>query len=69
MSEHDPELIIKMMLLRIEQLEKESHWLFKKIDSLFDAIAHGDDEHRKWLKQKITDHFFSDRKETDGRES
>ena len=25
--------------------------------SLFDAIAHGDDEHRAWLKQAIDDHF------------
>ena len=24
---------------------------------LFDAIAHGDDEHRAWLKQAIEDHF------------
>lgn len=28
-----------------------------KAASLFDAIAHGDDEHRKWLKQAIEDHF------------
>ena len=27
------------------------------VDSLFDAIAHGDDEHRAWLKKAIDDHF------------
>lgn len=26
-------------------------------DKLFDAIAHGDQEHRDWLKQAIKDHF------------
>ena len=25
--------------------------------TLFDAIAHGDDEHRAWLKKAIDDHF------------
>ena len=25
--------------------------------SLFDAIAHGDHEHRNWLKKAIADHF------------
>lgn len=28
-----------------------------KIDSLFSAVAHGDDEHRNWLRQAIDDHF------------
>jgi hypothetical protein len=27
------------------------------IDTLFDAIAHGDEAHRDWLKQAIDDHF------------
>ena len=26
-------------------------------ERLFDVIAHGDDEHRRWLKQAIEDHF------------
>ena len=25
--------------------------------SLFDAIKHGDDEHKAWLKEAIEDHF------------
>jgi hypothetical protein len=29
----------------------------EQIAGLFDAIAHGDDEHRAWLKQAIDDHF------------
>jgi len=28
-----------------------------KTDGLFDAIAHGDDEHRAWLKQAIKDYY------------
>ncbi len=28
-----------------------------RIDCLFDAIAHGDQEHRDWLKKAIDDHF------------
>ncbi len=28
-----------------------------KIGTLFDAIAHGDDTHRAWLKAKIEEHF------------
>lgn len=28
-----------------------------KIESLYDAIAHGDEKHRAWLKQAIEDHF------------
>lgn len=29
----------------------------KRIDSLFAAIEHGDERHRKWLKDKIEEHF------------
>lgn len=29
----------------------------ERIDTLYDAIAHGDEAHRAWLKQAITDHF------------
>ena len=28
-----------------------------KIDTLFEAIAHGDSEHRAWLKDAIDKHF------------
>lgn len=28
-----------------------------RCDSLYDAIAHGDDNHRAWLKQAIENHF------------
>lgn len=27
------------------------------VSTLFDAIKHGDDKHRAWLKQAIEDHF------------
>lgn len=29
----------------------------ERIDSLFDAITHGSNEHRAWLKKAIDDHF------------
>lgn len=29
----------------------------KAIDTLYDAIAHGDDNHRNWLRGKIDEHF------------
>lgn len=29
----------------------------KRIETLFDAIKHGDEAHRAWLKQAIEDHF------------
>ena len=28
-----------------------------RIDTLFDAIAHGDADHRAWLKEKLGEHF------------
>jgi hypothetical protein len=28
-----------------------------RCETLFDAIAHGDEKHREWLKQAIADHF------------
>lgn len=37
---------------RADRYEQE-----KKIATLFDAIAHGDEKHRAWLKQAIQDHF------------
>lgn len=27
------------------------------VESLYEEIAHGDDEHRKWLKDKLYDYF------------
>lgn len=31
----------------------------EKIATLYDAIAHGDDEHRRWLRQRLEEHFAS----------
>lgn len=31
--------------------------ILRKIDTLFGAIAHGDEKHRAWLKEKIDKHF------------
>lgn len=28
-----------------------------RIDRLFDAIAHGDEDHCAWLKKKLEEHF------------
>lgn len=35
----------------------EANELRDRRDTLFDAIAHGDEKHRAWLKQAIDDHF------------
>lgn len=29
----------------------------ESVDNLFDAIAHGSEEHRAWLKEALTEHF------------
>lgn len=29
----------------------------EKYETLYDAIAHGDEEHRAWLKEAIDNHF------------
>lgn len=31
--------------------------LLVRIGTLFDAIAHGDEKHRQWLREAIVDHF------------
>ena len=31
--------------------------LQKKCEALFDKIKHGDEEHQKWLKSAIDEHF------------
>ena len=32
-------------------------FIVERAETLFDAIAHGDDEHRFWLRRSIADHF------------
>lgn len=41
----------------IEYLERQGDKQRARIATLFDAIAHGDEKHRAWLKQAIKDHF------------
>lgn len=31
--------------------------LLERVGSLYEALAHGSDEHRAWLKKAIEDHF------------
>lgn len=38
-------------------MASEEAFMRDRWETLFDAIAHGDDEHRAWLKQAIEDHF------------
>lgn len=38
-------------------LVKEREELNKKINSLFEAIKHGDEEHQSWLAKAIIEHF------------
>lgn len=41
----------------IEVLENRYALVLIQVSSLFEAIAHGDEEHRAWLKRAISDHF------------
>ena len=38
----------------------EVHALLEKVDTLFDAIKHGDRAHQEWLKAAIRKHFGLD---------
>ena len=46
-----------------EMIEERDHLLdeltevYLKAEALFDAIVHGDDEHRRWLKEAIDNYF------------
>ena len=42
------------------KLIKENRVLRERVAGFFDAIAHGDDEHRRWLKAKIDDYLAAD---------
>jgi len=37
--------------------------LSDKVDSLFDVIKHGDQDHQDWLEKKIKDHFSEEEPE------
>ena len=39
------------------QEEVSSAYLSERVETLFDAIAHGSPEHRAWLRKAIDDHF------------
>lgn len=39
------------------QEEMSVAYLEERVATLFDAIAHGTEEHRAWLKKAIDDHF------------
>lgn len=32
-------------------------YFMEKVDSLYDTVAHGEYEHREWLRIKIKEHF------------
>ena len=40
-----------------ERVEQALHAHIARCDSLFEAIQHGDAEHRAWLKEAIENHF------------
>jgi hypothetical protein len=46
-------------LARAEAAEKLLAEKNHQVSGLFDAIAHGDDAHRAWLKEAIREHFCS----------
>lgn len=39
------------------QEEVSSAYLEERVATLFNALAHGSEEHRAWLKKAIDDHF------------
>lgn len=39
------------------KVRNELDSLRAKVSSLYEAIAHGDEAHRAWLKQKLKEHF------------
>ena len=41
----------------LQQKGVEFYHLKVKVESLFDEIKHGDEEHQAWLKAKIEEHF------------
>lgn len=42
----------------LEKAKKQARQdLQSKIESLYDVLAHGDDDHKAWLKQAIDAHF------------
>ncbi len=44
-----PVIVVARALLRLNS----------RVETLFDAIAHGDDAHRAWLKAKIEEHIHA----------
>lgn len=48
---------IKKQQAELDSLRVRLAEVEMKVETLFDAIAHGDDEHRAWLKQKLVEHF------------
>ena len=46
-----------MMRSSIDGLLDELEADRSSIYSVFDVIAHGDEEHRRWLKEKLEEHF------------
>lgn len=54
----DNELATLDMLARHrQQAEARAEGLERAVETLFDAIKHGDAAHQNWLKQAIDDHF------------
>ena len=50
--------LLKKAGIEVErQFYKDIRYLEKKRDTLFDAVKHGDEKHRAWLKKAIEDHF------------
>lgn len=47
------------LLLERRHWEKSYKNAMKAIDSLFDKIKQGDNEHQQWLKAAIEEHFRS----------
>ena len=49
--------MLEQLLSNIAEAIKHLEVVEVKINTLYDAIAHGDDKHRAWLKEAIESHF------------
>lgn len=53
--------ILRKVALDFQQVVKRQTKIIKKlekqINTIFDAIKHGDKKHRQWLRRKIKSHF------------
>lgn len=46
------------LLNRMYEREADARQALAAIDTLFEAIRHGDEQHQSWLKEKLEQHLW-----------